>query len=200
MWSMNFETTHSGGPRTNANRKPFSRADEPSIHLERGAMQEFKVATIAWDKIRLSLQRHLRCAVQESAMDTVDDDPRDGDYAEEPAHTQRGPKMLRITSQAMSAAVSFWHNLSSGLRSSSAMVMCNASPYPSVAVAFAARSARGRRSMRRTALVFHDASPTPCSPPNGLQAISPARYVSRDRFASSFGARIRFASRIQGTP
>ena len=36
---------------------------------------------------------------------------------------QAGPNMLRITSHAMLAAVSFWHNLSSGLRSSSAIVM-----------------------------------------------------------------------------
>ena len=33
------------------------------------------------------------------------------------------PNTLRITSQAMSAAVSFWHSLSNGRRSSSAMVM-----------------------------------------------------------------------------
>jgi hypothetical protein len=30
------------------------------------------------------------------------------------ARIQRGPKTLRITSQAMSAAVSFWHSLSNG--------------------------------------------------------------------------------------
>jgi hypothetical protein len=36
---------------------------------------------------------------------------------------QFGPNILRITSQAMSAAVSFWHSLSNGRRSSSAIVM-----------------------------------------------------------------------------
>ena len=38
-------------------------------------------------------------------------------------HHIQPPNTLRITSQAMSAAVSFWHSLSNGRRSSSAMVM-----------------------------------------------------------------------------